>query len=307
MSISSCAFSINFYFYFKRIAQFQIKYLNVFERHVTNNEYSERLGKKSILDSIPRGSTKDTGLSEIVHILHLTRRSRLRTTAPRPLFSGSHVRPARLPRGGHVAGSAGGLLDRRGPRPGPDRESARAQSAPGSPDLRVSGLFVRGLRRDARAAPRAARQGAIRRGVLLLGHHVDPPEPRRQRPGGVPAAGLRARGHDRRRAAALEVLPERVATAATGEAGGVPAAAGAQVHRRPGRARRGHFAAAVRLSQGRRHRRQRMGTRAFDLRKEAGFVKEQIARDYARARIVIVHVPVHEIVSIASAPHAHRF
>lgn len=103
-----------------------------------------RLGKKSILDSI-----RLEGYTHNLTYLYLIPRSAVR-------FAGSHVRSTRLPRGGHVARSARDLLNRRGSRPDPDRESARAQSAPGSRDLRVSGLFVGGLRRDAQAVSGAA-------------------------------------------------------------------------------------------------------------------------------------------------------
>lgn len=170
-------------------------------------------------------------------------------------FAGSHVRSARFPREGRVGPrSARGLSARRGPGPDSGRASARAQPASGSPDFRASRLPVRGVRRDAEGVSRAAEQDAVRRGVLLLDHHVDPSESRRSRARGVSAKGLRAGGNDRRRAATVEVLPKRVEEIAEDGIGGVSAAAGIGVHRGPDRARGGHSDEAVQFSQSRRHR-----------------------------------------------------
>lgn len=210
-------------------------------------------------DSVIRGWKN---ASKYLAYLYLTRR-----------FAESHIHVIRLPREGYVPGSTQDLFNRYGSRSDSDRESARAQSTPWSSDLRVSGLFVRWLRRDAEKVSGAASQDAIRRGVLLLDHYVDSSESWRWRSGGVSTKSLRSGGNDRHWAAALEMLQKRVEKTTKSEIGGLSAVEGTQVHRRSDAAYRGHFDEAVRFSKSHHHRGQRLGTHAFDLRKKIAIVK----------------------------------
>lgn len=129
----------------------------------------------------------------------------------------------------------------------------------------MSGFFVRELRRDIEGIPGAGSQSAIRRGVLLFHHYVDPSESRRSRSRTVLAKGVRSGGNDRDRAAALEMLQKRVEKTAASEIGGLSAAEGTEIHRRSVEAYREHSDEAVRFSKSCSHRGQRLGTYASDL------------------------------------------
>lgn len=165
----------------------------------------------------------------------------------------SHIYVTRLPRESYVPRSTRNLFNRCGSRSDSDWESAWVQSASRSSDLRVSRLFVRWLRRDVEEASGAASQDAIRRGVLLLNHYVDPSESWRWRSGGVSTKSLRSVRNDRHRAAALEMLQKRVEKTAKSEIGGLSVAEGTEVYRQSDAAYWGHFDKAVRFSKSDRH------------------------------------------------------
>lgn len=168
-------------------------------------------------------------------------------------FAESHIHVIRFPRESYVPRSTRDLFNRCGSRSDSDRKSTRVQSASGSPDLRVSGFFIRWLRRDVEEASGAASQDTIWRGVLLLHHYVDSSESRRWRSGEVSTKSLLSVRNDCHRATALEMLQKRVEKTAKSEIGGLSVVKGTQVYRKSNATYWGHFNKAVRFSKSDHH------------------------------------------------------